>query len=135
MLQTYKVCRAFGNHGLKELEGMSEKNKSMSSDHELLIRIDERTKRFDGSIDAIKASMVTQKEFEVFVVDIRGDMKKMVTHEEFKPFKEAVAKLDQIFVTKVEHKPIRTIAYGFLTLLCSGVFLILIAALIAAATK
>lgn len=114
-----------------------EKQKSPASSewHELLIRIDERTKGFGGTIEGIKQSMVTQKEFEVFATDVRVDMKKMVTHDEFKPFKEAVTKLDQIFVTKSEHKPVRNIAYGVVTLLCSGVFLILIAALVAAAQK
>lgn len=78
------------------------------ADHDLLVRIDERTHAISSLVASMKEDMVTKQEHK----NLKENQDRMVTQEEF--------------------KPVKRIAYGIATLTLSAVALALIGSVVQA---
>lgn len=89
-----------------------EKDTSVNSSFELLVRIDERIKALSKELGSMEEKMVTRKEFEDFQKNVRESLVKVVTQDEF--------------------KPVKTVSYSVVSIVSGSVLLIVIAAVIGA---
>lgn len=92
-----------------------EKEMSVNSSFELLVRIDERIKGLSKELGSMEAKMVTRKEFDDFQKNVGDSLANVVTQHEF--------------------KPVKTIAYSVISIVSGSILLIMVAAIIGALIK